>query len=70
MTKVWDRKLIIIRIKEVVKNNSGMNLQQLVMKLSTNDPWMSEAGAERIVTSLIGDGQLIKNDKGEVEVCR
>jgi len=58
--------LLIKKVKEVIKNNKGIQADNLIAKLNVNEPFLSEKMAFTIVKNLHKDGQIIINEKDEV----
>lgn len=65
----FQKKLILKRILEVIKNNPGIKVDKLVAKLNVNDPFLNEQTAETFLKNLFKDEQIKIDKDDKVFLC-
>jgi len=62
------RMEVLTRIKEVIKDNPGIQFDTLIVKLEVNDPFISEKFSKSLLPKLIKDKQVRVDEKGQIYI--
>lgn len=64
------KKIIILKIKETIKDNPNIKSDELVAKLSVNPPYLSEKYSLNTIKNLLKDKQIKIDEEDRVNLCQ